>query len=62
MLFNALTVTALAACVNAAGRAIVTNYCTDPIYLWSVGSSMSDQNIVYPKSSYSEPFRTDPKL
>lgn len=61
MLFNALTLTALAACVNAAGRAIVTNHCTDPIYLWSVGNSISDQNIIYPESSYSEPFRTDPR-
>ncbi|OWY51472.1 c4-dicarboxylate transporter malic acid transport protein [Alternaria alternata] len=61
MLFNALTVLSIIASVHAAGRAIVTNQCPEPIYLWSVGGSISDQHIVNPATSYSESFVTDPK-
>jgi hypothetical protein len=61
MLFNALTVLSIIASAHATGRAIVTNQCPEPIYLWSVGGSISDQHIVNPATSYSESFVTDPK-
>ncbi|USP74905.1 hypothetical protein yc1106_02179 [Curvularia clavata] len=46
--------------VHAVGRAIVSNQCPEPIYLWSVGGSISPQYTVAPSTSYSETFRRDP--
>ena len=46
--------------VQAVGRAIVSNECPSPIYLWSVGGSISPQHAVAPSTSYSETFRRDP--
>lgn len=45
---------------SAIGRAIVTNECPDPIYLWSVGGTISPQHAIEPSTSYSEPFTRDP--
>jgi hypothetical protein len=61
MLINALTIATFIASVHAAGRAIVTNQCPEPIYLWSVGGSISNQHIINPDTSYSEPFVRDPR-
>ena len=46
--------------VLARGRAIVTNECPEPIYLWSVGDKISPQYTVAPSTSYSETFTHDP--
>ncbi|KAG9190429.1 hypothetical protein G6011_08517 [Alternaria panax] len=61
MLFIAITIISIIANVHAAGRAIITNQCPEPIYLWSVGGSISNQYIINSSTSYSEPFVTDPK-
>ena len=45
--------------VVAIGRAIVTNQCDAPIYLWSVGSSISNQIALPKDSSYSELYTFD---
>ncbi|KAH7378361.1 hypothetical protein BKA66DRAFT_533083 [Pyrenochaeta sp. MPI-SDFR-AT-0127] len=60
MLFNTLALVALFTGVQAVGRAIVTNQCDEPIYLWSVGGSISAQNTITKDTSYSETFRRDP--
>lgn len=44
----------------AIGRAIVTNQCDAPIYLWSVGSSISPQTILPRDNSYAEVLTSDP--
>lgn len=48
------------ASVLAIGRAIVTNQCDAPIYLWSVGSTISNQTALPKDSSYGELFHSDP--
>lgn len=50
------TVVPLAAAI---GNAVVENQCDDPVYLWSVGSTMGDEQTIDPGESYSEPFRLD---
>lgn len=60
MLFNTLALVTFIAGVQAVGRAIVTNQCDEPIYLWSVGGSISAQNTITKDTSYSETFRRDP--
>ena len=60
MLFNTLALVALVTGVQAVGRAIVTNQCDEPIYLWSVGGSISGQNVIKKDQSYSEVFHRDP--
>jgi hypothetical protein len=62
MILNALAVAiiSLAACAQAIGRAIVTNQCDAPIYLWSIGGSISEQYTITKDTSYSEVFHTDP--
>ncbi|KAF2004128.1 hypothetical protein P154DRAFT_485875 [Amniculicola lignicola CBS 123094] len=60
MLFTTLTTLALVATVQAVGRAIVSNLCDAPVYLWSVGSSISTQHVIPRDSSYSEVFHHDP--
>jgi hypothetical protein len=57
-LFISLVV--LVAEVQALGRAIVTNQCDWPIYLWSVGGSISKQHTIGKDSSYSEVLHRDP--
>lgn len=52
----------LATSVLATGRAIVTNQCDQPIYLWSVGSTISNQTTLPKDSSYSELFTSDPEI
>jgi hypothetical protein len=58
-----LTLTALSLITNvrALGRAIITNQCDSPVYLWSVGGSISPQHTLLKDTSYSEPFHTDPQ-
>jgi hypothetical protein len=56
----ALLVTS-ATSVLALGRAIVTNQCDQPVYLWSVGSTISNQTTLPKDSSYSEIFHSDPE-
>ena len=51
----------LATSVLATGRAIVTNQCDEPIYLWSVGGTISNQTVLLKDSSYSEIFTSDPE-
>jgi hypothetical protein len=62
MLFNTFAIAAIsfATTAQAVGRAIVTNQCDEPIYLWSVGGSVSQQNTIPKDSSYSEVFHVDP--
>ncbi|KAF1838178.1 hypothetical protein BDW02DRAFT_31916 [Decorospora gaudefroyi] len=65
MLFNALALISLIASVGAipkptVGRAIVTNQCDAPIYLWHVGGSIGPQNKISKDTSYSEMFVRDP--
>ena len=55
MLLNALTLVSLIAGAQALGRAIVTNQCDAPIYLWSVGGSIGDQKVIAKDQSYSGP-------
>lgn len=43
------------------GNAIVINNCGIPIYLWSVGQSISPQYILRPGYAYAEYFRRDPQ-
>ncbi|KAJ4367909.1 hypothetical protein N0V86_009749 [Didymella sp. IMI 355093] len=50
----------LPASILAVGRAIVTNQCDAPIYLWSVGSTISNQTTLPKDSSYGKLFDTDP--
>ncbi|KAH3906337.1 hypothetical protein HBI56_195260 [Parastagonospora nodorum] len=45
---------------QAIGRAIVTNQCDEPVYLWSVGGSVGEQKVITKDTSYSEVFHTDP--
>jgi hypothetical protein len=47
--------------VLALGRAIVTNQCDEPVYLWSVGSTVSNQTALPKDSSYAEIFHSDPE-
>ncbi|CAO2654023.1 Nn.00g107560.m01.CDS01 [Neocucurbitaria sp. VM-36] len=62
MFFNFIALVALSctASVQAVGRAIVTNQCDEPIYLWSVGGSIGPQNTITKDTSYSETFHRDP--
>ncbi|KAL2861546.1 hypothetical protein BJX68DRAFT_260365 [Aspergillus pseudodeflectus] len=46
---------------TALGHAVVSNRCNIPIFLWSVGENISQQNTVQPNHTYSELFRRDPK-
>jgi hypothetical protein len=55
-----VSLVALVAEVQGLGRAIVTNQCDWPIYLWSVGGSISEQHNITKDTSYSEVFRKDP--
>ncbi|KAF2251698.1 hypothetical protein BU26DRAFT_548519 [Trematosphaeria pertusa] len=61
MIFNSLTLLSLIAGAQAVGRAIVTNQCDAPIYLWSVGSEIGPQVTLGLDQSYSEQFHRDPK-
>jgi hypothetical protein len=56
----AATALSFASSTQALGRAIVTNQCDTPIYLWSVSSTISPQQTITKDTSYSEVFHTDP--
>ncbi|KAL5339480.1 hypothetical protein BJX70DRAFT_387913 [Aspergillus crustosus] len=43
------------------GHALVANRCNVPLYIWSVGQNISEQNALEPGQIYSETFRRDPK-
>ncbi|KAF2622852.1 hypothetical protein BU25DRAFT_414840 [Macroventuria anomochaeta] len=60
LLLKVLALTSFTTSVLAIGRAIVTNQCDSPIYLWSVGGTVSPQIILPKDSSYSEVFTSDP--
>lgn len=62
MLINTLAIATLCFVTgaHAVGRAIVTNQCDEPIYLWSVGGSIGTQVTITKDTSYSEAFRHDP--
>jgi len=60
MLFNLISLSAFIASAQAVGRAIVTNQCGSPIYLWSVGGSIGPKVVLGTDQSYSEAFRRDP--
>lgn len=53
-------IAALTPAVSAVGNAIVENHCDNNAYLWSVGGSVGDQNVISPGNVYSEKFRHDP--
>ncbi|KAL4805034.1 hypothetical protein BDV18DRAFT_141791 [Aspergillus unguis] len=57
---TALTLTALTPLVSAVGNAKVHNNCPDPVYVWSVGGSVSEAHKVESGSTYSEQFYRDP--
>lgn len=63
MHFTTVTLASLAALapmVSALGSAVVHNKCDFPVYLWSVGSSMSDtKTLVANDGAYTELYRTD---
>lgn len=62
MHFSQLTIATLAALAplaNAVGNAIVENNCDKPIYLWSVDSSVGDEQTVKPGDNYSEEYHRD---
>ncbi|KAF7162358.1 hypothetical protein CNMCM5623_007703 [Aspergillus felis] len=42
------------------GHATILNTCQDPIYLWSVGSTISPQSTLPPNTTYTEAYRRDP--
>ncbi|KAL4914463.1 hypothetical protein BDW62DRAFT_190380 [Aspergillus aurantiobrunneus] len=55
-----LSFAALAPLANAIGNAQVHNNCADPVYVWSVGGSISDVHTVNPGDTFSEQFHRDP--
>jgi hypothetical protein len=42
------------------GRAVVLNHCRNPVYIWSVGSSVRPEVTLLPYTQYAETFREDP--
>lgn len=50
----------LAQTAFAVGNAVVQNNCNAPVYLWSVGGSVSDRVKIDPGDGYAEAFRHDP--
>ncbi|KAL4929804.1 putative BYS1 domain protein [Aspergillus undulatus] len=57
----ALSLSALAGTVSAVGNAKVHNACPDPVYLWSVGSSVSGVHTIESGATFSEQFHRDPQ-
>lgn len=63
MRFSLAALSALAALTPlaaAVGSAIVENQCADPVYLWSVGSQMSERHKIECGDVYSEDIHRDP--
>ncbi|GLI81641.1 hypothetical protein PoHVEF18_010027 [Penicillium ochrochloron] len=54
------TVAALTPLASAVGNAKVVNKCGFPVYVWSVGGSVSQQNTVASGGTYSEVLHHDP--
>ncbi|KAF7116513.1 hypothetical protein CNMCM5793_004801 [Aspergillus hiratsukae] len=42
------------------GHATIHNLCPSPIYLWTVGSTISPQFTLSPNTTYTEGYRRDP--
>ncbi|KAF2474390.1 uncharacterized protein BDR25DRAFT_256247 [Lindgomyces ingoldianus] len=61
MLISLITLATFIAAAQGYGRAIVNNQCDAPIWLWSVGSTISQKIKVGKDASYSEIFHSDPK-
>jgi hypothetical protein len=57
----ALSVAALTGLSQAVGNAIVQNECSFPVYVWSVGSTISQEYTVNSGQQFSEVFYVDPK-
>ena len=60
MQFTLAALAALTPLAHAVGNAVIENNCGKPVYVWSVGSSVSDQQRVNPGDIFGEPFRRDP--
>lgn len=45
--------------VEHIGRAVVVNHCNVPIYIWSVGSTIRPQKMIFPSGRFSEIYRHD---
>lgn len=56
----ALTLAALTPLASAVGDAKIHNKCPDPVYVWSVGSSVSGVHKVECGETYHEQFYRDP--
>ncbi|BCS25064.1 putative BYS1 domain protein [Aspergillus puulaauensis] len=56
----ALSIAALASIASAVGNAKVHNNCNAPMYLWSVGGSVSNVHRINPGETFSEQFHRDP--
>lgn len=61
IMIYALALLSLIAGAQAVGRAIVTNQCDAPLYLWSVGGEIGSPVKLTLDQSYSETFHRDPK-
>lgn len=46
---------------HAIGNAMITNNCPNTIYVWSVGSSITNSQAVESSQSYTEQYRNDPQ-
>lgn len=44
---------------SSVGKAIIYNSCRFPIYVWSVGSTITPETTVLPSKSFSETYRVD---
>ena len=55
-----ISLSTLSAVVHAAGNATVTNLAADPIYVYSVGSSVSPVTVLATNQTYLEPLHYDP--
>ena len=60
MQLSNLALLSLPALALAAGSATVKSLCSAPVYLWSVGSSVSGPFTINSTRPYSEPYRRDP--
>lgn len=43
------------------GTIMIQNSCTDPVYIWSIGSKISKSSTLKPRSYYTEEFHKDEK-
>ncbi|KAL1976149.1 hypothetical protein VTN31DRAFT_2431 [Thermomyces dupontii] len=55
----AVAVSTLPPLAYAVGNATVLNNCTDPVYVWSVGSQVGPEHTLEHNQTYSEQYRRD---